>query len=448
MELKEAKSIELNELANLQEDYAKCKRNTIVRHALSNGPVSNIAFNKDNLDKDAFLFNVDIPTMTATNQQASGRCWIFAACNVLREKLSKEKKIKDFELSQNFIAFYDRLEKINYCLESIIDLLDRENDDRTLNHVLDNTVGDGGQWDMFVSIVKKYGLCPKGAMPESFQSNNTRMTGSLINAELRKFAYDAKRIYKQEGIEKVRELKEDLFKRFYNLLVSSHGLPQTKFDFEYRDENNEFHVEKDLTPKSFFDKYFSEYIDEFVSVTNAPTKDKPFNKTFTISYLGNVIGGKQVQHLNVSMDRLSSLIVQQLKDGQVTWFGSDCGKFADRESGLWDDQLWDYPSAFDLDYGFNKECGLDYRASVMNHAMVLTGVHLNEKGLPLKWKVENSWGTDRAFKGYYIMSNSWFNRFVFQAVINKKYLNEKELKAFEEKPIVLKPWDPMGSLAD
>ena len=448
MKFNKAQSLTEERYTKYQDEYYKCKKNTIVRHALFNGPVTNLAKSGDESLSSDFLFNVEIPTMTATNQKSSGRCWIFAACNVLREIVAKKLGIKDFELSQNYVAFYDRLEKINYCLESIIDLIDKEHDDRTLCHVLDNTFCDGGQWDMFVNIVKKYGIVPKKAMPETFQSSNTGLTGRLIHAELRKFAAKAQEIYQTEGIEKVRELKEELLQKFYNFLTSAHGLVPTSFDFEYKDSENNYHVEKGLTPKSFFDKYFGNFIDEYVSVTNAPTKDKPFNTTFTVAYLGNVIEGKKVVHLNVSIERLTELTKTQLKNGEVAWFGSDCSMYSDRETGIWDDKAWDYNTPFGLNYDFSKEVGLDYLASVMNHAMVLTGVQLDENDQPVRWKVENSWGTDKAFQGYYVATQSWFNRFVFQVVINKKYLNEEELKALEKEPICLKPWDPMGSLAD
>ncbi len=448
MKLEEKQCLTPKRFEELNNEYRKCKKNTIVRHALYNAPLSNLAKSGDNLKSDDFIFNVDIPTMSATNQKSSGRCWIFAACNVLREIVAKKHGIKDFELSQSFVAFYDRLEKVNFELEAIIELIDKDHDDRVLVHVLNNALCDGGQWDMFVNIVKKYGIVPKKAMPETYQSSNTREVNRLLDAELRKFAGMAKEIYKNEGMDKVRALKDEFMQKVYNLLTSAHGFVPETFDFEYRNDKNEYRVEKGYTPKSFFDAYFKDFIDEYVSVTNAPTKDKPYNTTFTVQYLGNVLEGKPVVHLNVSMERLTELTKTQLKNGEVAWFGSDCSMFSDREGGIWDDLAFDYQTPFGLDFDFSKEIGLDYMASVMNHAMVLTGVHLDENDQPLRWKVQNSWGTEKAFQGYHVATQSWFNRFVFQVVINKKYLNDAELKALEQKPICLKPWDPMGSLAD
>ena len=440
--------ISLEKLNELNNDYLNCRKNTIVRHALNNNTITSLAFSNEGYADNQYFFNIDIPTMTATNQKASGRCWIFAGLNVLREIIGNKLGIKDFELSQSYIAFYDRLEKINYELEVIIELLDKDHDDRVLQHVLDNTLCDAGQWDMFVNIVKKYGIVPQALVPETFQTSNTYLSNHLINTELRKFAGRARKIYKESGIDKVREEKDILFKKLYNFLVNCCGVMPNKFDFSYKDKNDICHVDKDLTPLSFFNKYFKDSIDDYVSIANAPTQDKPFNTTFTISYLGNVIEGKEITHLNLPIERLSELAINQLKNNEVTWFGSDCGKFTDKDKCIWDDKTWDYKSTFDLDYDFTKEIALDYKASVMNHAMVLTGVHIGDDGKPIRWKIENSWGTDKVNKGYYVMSHSWFERFVYQIVINKKYLNDEELKALEKKPIVLKPWDPMGALAN
>ena len=231
------------------------------------------------------------------------------------------------------------------------------------------------------------------------------------------------------------------------LLVDAYGVPPKEFDFEYTDKDGKFHLETGFNPMSFKDKYIGNQLDNYVSIINAPTKDKPFNKTYTIKYLGNVVGGKIVTHLNVEMKRLKELVIKQLKDDKIVWFGSDVGFYGDREKGIWDDRLFDYMSAFDMDYKMDKGESLDFRASAMNHAMCITGVSFKNKK-PYKWKIENSWGSQSGINGFYIMSASWFDQFIYQAVVDKKYLNDSELKAYSTKIIELKPWDPMGSLAD
>ena len=401
-------------------------QNKILRHALSKNSLYAIASSQDADPEMDFNFDINIKTLPAANQKASGRCWIFAATNVCREIVAAKCNLSNFELSQSYLAFYDRLEKSNYLLESIIEL---------------------GQWDMFVNLVNKYGLCPKNVFPETNTSSATRETGQVINFNIRKFASEAKDLYQGEGIEAVRKAKDELLDKIYVLLSDAYGLVPETFDFEYTDKDGNYHLEKDFTPLSFKEKYLGDELNNYVSLINAPTKDKPFGKTYTVAYLGNVVGGKDVTHLNVTMDRMKKLILSQLEDNRIVWFGSDVGFYGDRELGIWDDQKFDLDTPFGLNLIMNKGESLDYRASQMNHAMCITGVSF-KNGEPRKWKIENSWGKDRAKDGYYIMSNTWFDQFVYQAVVDKKYLNEQELKALKEKPIVLKPWDPMGSLAD
>ena len=423
------------------------EKNTILRHALSKNSLYQIVISQDEDPSMDFNFDINIKTLPAANQKASGRCWIFAATNVCREIIAKKCNMADFELSQSYLAFYDRLEKSNYLLESIIELIDKDYDDRTLTYLLQNGVSDGGQWDMFVNLVNKYGLCPKNVYPETNTSSGTRDTGQLINFNIRKFASEAKALYLEKGIEEVRKAKDALLDKIYVLLSDAYGLIPETFDFEYTDKDGNYHLEKGFTAISFKEKYLGDELNNYVSLINAPTKDKPFGKTYTIAYLGNVVGGKEVIHLNVTMERMKGLILSQLKDGRIVWFGSDVGFYGDRELGVWDDQKFDLKTPFGLSLIMDKGESLDYHASQMNHAMCITGVSFKQ-GEPRKWKIENSWGTDRGRNGYYIMSNTWFDQFVYQAVVDKKYLNESELKALEEKPIVLKPWDPMGSLAD
>ena len=419
-------------------NYKKDEKNTIIRHALVKNSLLTVASSQDEIKEMDFNFDINIKTLPAANQKASGRCWLFAATNVCREVIAKKLNLANFELSQSYLAFYDRLEKSNYLLEAVIELIDKDYDDRTLAFLLQNGVGDGGQWDMFVSLANKYGLCPKNVYPETNTSSATRETAQLINFTIRKFASDAKALYAKKGLD---------LNKIYFLLVNAYGLPPEKFDFEYTDKDGNYHIEKGFDALSFKEKYLGDSLNDYVSLINAPTKDKAFGKTYTIQYLGNVVGGKQVTHLNVTMERMKELILKQLRDDRIVWFGSDVGFYGDREEGVWEDTRFDLNTPFGLDLKMNKGESLDYHASQMNHAMCITGVSFKE-GIPSKWKIENSWGKDRAKDGYYIMSKSWFDQFVYQAVVDKKYLNEEELKALQGKPVVLKPWDPMGSLAD
>ncbi len=436
--------IKLETLQKDLKEYQKDNKNTVLRHAMSKTPLSTVVRSQDEIENVNFDFDINLKTLSAANQKQSGRCWIFAATNVAREIIAKKLNIGEFELSQSYVAFYDRLEKCNFLLEAVINELDKDYDDRTLQFLLQSGIGDGGQWDMFVNVVNKYGLCPKHVYPETCTSSATRDTNLLINFNIRKFASDAKAL---KDLNKVRALKEEVLKKIYFLLINAYGVPPQSFTFEYTDKDGNYHKEEGLSPLSFKEKYIGDELDNYVSIINAPTKDKAFNKSYTVKYLGNVVGGKIVNHLNLEMSRLKELIISQLKDEQIVWFGSDVGFYGDREVGIWDDRIFDYESAIGLDYKMDKGEALDYRASAMNHAMCITGVAFKD-GKPHKWKIENSWGTANGNNGYYYMSSSWFDHFVYQAVVNKKYLSESELKAYNEKPIELKPWDPMGSLAE
>ena len=440
-------AIDQGKLTDYKKDYSLNLKNTILRHALSKTAISQVVYDQKNEADSINDFSINVQTLPVCNQKQSGRCWIFAACNVLREVIAKRLELENFELSQNYIAFYDKLEKSNYLLSSIIDLIDEEPDERVLMHLLVNGVSDGGQWDMFVNIVKKYGVVPKSVMQETAQSSGTMESDHLINSLIRQFAAQAKKLHNEKKDKEINGLKEEVLNKIYSLLVNCFGVPPTNFDFEYTDKNKKYHSEQNYSPLSFFDKYVGKEIDEYVSLINSPTKDKPYDKIYTIMYLNNVIEGKPITHLNVTMDRMKELIIAQLSQNEIVWFGSDVSHYRDRVTGLWDDLSYDYMSAFGFELKFNKADMLDFHESVMNHAMCLTGVNI-KNGIANRWKVENSWGKDIANAGYFIMSSSWFDSYVYQAVIKKKYLNEKELEALKGKLVELDPWDPMGTLAD
>lgn len=433
--------------SELEKSYKEDKKNDVIRHALIKNPIVDVVYDNKNEIDTTFIFSNEVKTLPVCNQKASGRCWIFAGLNVLREIIAKKLNLRNFELSQNYIALCDKLEKANYALTSIIDLIDNEPNERVLMHILTNGVGDGGQWDMFRNLVVKYGILPKNNFNETYQSSNTMESNHLLNTYIRKFASEAKKLANENRKNEIHTLKKEYLKNIYNLLTNSFGLPVEKFDFEYYDNDDKYHLEKDLTPKSFFEKYIGNEIDEYVSIINSPTKDKPFNKVYTIAYLNNVVEGKLIKHLNLPMDRIKELVEKQIDDNNIVWFGSDVSFYRNRKTGLWDDLSFDYVSAFNIDYKFNKEDMLDFHASVMNHAMCLTGYNKKD-GKTNRYKVENSWGEDVGNKGYFIMSSSWFDSFVYQAVILKKYLNEEEIDAYNKEPVVLDPWDPMGTLAD
>lgn len=442
------KSISIKDLKDMRTAYSKDEKARVVRNALTKNDIGTISRVFDAEAANPNIFSIDIKTMTATNQMQSGRCWIFSSMNVLREIIAKRYKIKDFELSQNYIAFFDKLEKANWFMEATLQELDAPMDSENMRFLLEYAVGDGGQWNMLQSIVMKYGICPKSAMPETYQSSHTRNMNGLLNLRLRKFVADSRRLATDGKQNEIAAMKKDTLAEIYSLLVSCFGLPPEEFTFAYHDKDDKYHVQYHVKPMTFYHQYLKTDLEDYVSVINGPTQDKPFYKTYSVKYLGNVAGGHKIELLNLPMQEFKKAALAQLKAGEPVWFGCDCGKDGDRTTGLWDDAQYDYANTFDMKLDMTKAEYLDTRESAMNHAMVLTGVNLNEKGKPDRWKIENSWGEDIANKGYFIASDTWFDKYMYVVAVNKKYLSAKALKALAGRPKELAPWDPFGTLAD
>ena len=431
----------------IKDDYAANPTFKVARHALSRSTLLDAIYDPSAAISTQPHFSIEIETLPVANQKASGRCWIFAGLNILREIIAKKLDLKEFELSQNYISLFDKIEKANFALESIMTLAQYSPNERVFQFILETPVADGGQWDMFVNLVRKYGLMPKSAFPETAQSNGTAQSNMLVNAAIRKFAHDAHALMEAGKVNEVRNLKNEVMEKIYHVYLTCFGVPPETFDFEYTDSKGKYHIEQGYTPLSFFDHYIGDFILQYQSIINSPTQDKPFNKNFTIDYLGNVVEGNPINHLNLPMERMKELIIKQLSDGYPVWFGSDVSFYRDRSSYVWDSEAFDYQAMFDLDVQFDKAEMLDFRHSAMNHAMVITGVDIVD-GKPRRWKIENSWGGDVGLKGYYVMSDAFFDTFVYQAVVLRKYLNKVEIAASNEAPTHLNPWDPMGTLAD
>lgn len=394
------------------------------------------------------IFSLDLTKDKVSDQKASGRCWMFAALNTFRHKMIAGFQLEDFELSQAHTFFWDKYEKSNWFLEQVIATADQELTSRKVKFLLDTPQQDGGQWDMVVSLFEKYGVVPKSVYPESISSSNSRELNQILNKLLRQDAQILREL-REKGAEssELQAKKEELLQEVFNFLAMNLGLPPRQFDFAYRDKDNHFHSESGLTPLTFYQKYVDLKLDDYVSIINAPTADKPYGRSYTVEMLGNVVGSKPVRYLNVEMDRLKELAIAQMKAGETVWFGSDVAQSSNRKAGVMAEGMHDFTASMDIRLTQDKAGRLDYSESLMTHAMVLTGVDLDENGKAKKWKVENSWGEKVGNKGYFVASDAWMDEYTYQIVVRKEFLTAAELAAYEAEPLVLSPWDPMGALA-
>ncbi|WP_137664309.1 aminopeptidase C [Enterococcus hulanensis] len=430
-----------------REAFAKNSKQVALQRGVVKNGIRASAENMQAHVENTPVFSIDLATGKVANQKQSGRCWMFAALNTFRHRLLTTFQLKDFELSQNYTFFWDKYEKANYFYENILNTAEQSVTSREVAFLLQTPQQDGGQWDMIVSLFQKYGVVPKSVMPESSNSSNSRDLNNYLNKLLRKHAVLLRQMVAEDATaEEIQANREAMLQEVYNLLAISLGTPPDVFDFEYRDDEKNYHLDQGLTPQSFYEKYVGIDLDEYVSIINAPTDDKPFMKSYTVDMLGNVVDGKQVKYLNLEMDEFKTLAIKQLEQGESVWFGCDVGQSSTRDSGIMALDAYDVEDLFDVDLTMTKAERLDYGESMMTHAMVLTGVDLIDNQAK-KWKVENSWGEKVGEKGFFVMSDEWMDEYTYQIVVRKEFLTPEQLAAFEAEPTVLAPWDPMGALA-
>ena len=442
------KSLEQDFTDKLYAAYEANPKFAAMENAISHNGLLTSLEKRSSAVENTPVFSLDLTKDKVSDQKASGRCWMFAALNTFRHKMIAGFQLEDFELSQAHTFFWDKYEKSNWFLEQVLATADQELTSRKVKFLLDTPQQDGGQWDMVVSLFEKYGVVPKSVYPESISSSNSRELNQILNKLLRQDAQILRELVVEGAdLAELQAKKEELLQEVFNFLAMNLGLPPRQFDFSYRDKDNHFHSESGLTPQVFFKKYVDLKLDDYVSIINAPTVDKPYGKSYTVEMLGNVVGSKPVRYLNVEMDRLKELAIAQMQAGETVWFGSDVGQSSNRKAGIMADGMYDFTSSMDIQLTQDKAGRLDYSESLMTHAMVLTGVDLDENGKAKKWKVENSWGEKVGNKGYFVASDSWMDEYTYQIVVRKEFLTEAELAAYEAEPIVLAPWDPMGALA-
>ncbi len=433
------------DLELLRKDFTANPAYRLAQNAVTRVAVDDVAINREIINSTDHSLSVLLDDWKVTNQEHSGRCWLFAGLNLLRVGAMKKMGLKEFEFSQNYAMFWDKIERANYFLEAIIETAGRDLDDRTVAYLLESVADDGGQWNMFVAVVNKHGLVPKAVMPETQSSSNTGRMNSVLRNLLRQGARSV-RAASAQGAEAARAEKAELLRVIYRVLCIHLGTPPERFDWQWTDKDRGFHRDGVLTPKEFAAKYVDLPIDDYVCLVHDPRESSPAGKTFTVEYLGNVLGAPPVIYLNVDMPVIKDIAAQALQAGEPVWFGCDVGKMMSNEYGVWDADLYDLPSVYGTDFTLGKADRLLYHETQMTHAMLFTGVDVLD-GVPRRWRVENSWGADRGKDGFYTMNDSWFDEYVFEIAARRSALPEELQQAVDTKPIVLPAWDPMGSLA-
>lgn len=437
-------SITAEDLRGYAADFNADPKNRLALNAVTKTSVAQVALNRDAVVRTNHVYSHQLKAGEATSQERSGRCWLFAALNPMRQAVTEKLNVDKFELSQNYPMFWDKLEKANYFLESILNTLDEPVNGRLVSYLLWDPIQDGGQWDMFVNLIDKYGIVPKQCMPETDSSSNTGPMCGMITTKLREYAS----ILRSGGdMADLRRKKEEMVAEVYRMLAIHLGEPPTEFDWQWRDKDDKFTRDGVITPREFYAKYVGWDLNEKVCLIHCPQRDKRYNTMYTIEYLGNVVGGQIIRYLNVEMPVFKKAAADMIQDGKSVWFGCDVGKHLDRELGVLDLEIQNYDLVYGTTFSMDKATRLDYGHSSMSHAMVFTGVDISPDGSPRKWRVENSWGEKIGDKGYLTMTDDWFNEYMYEVVVDKKYLPAELLPVLETEPVKLPPWDPMGALA-
>ena len=410
------------------------------RNALALNAVSELATNADNLAMIDTNFSHRVRTKGITNQYQSGRCWLFTGLNVLRAKMIDDHNLGGMEFSQNYLFFYDQLEKCNLFLQAVIDTKHLAMESREVEWLFKNPLSDGGQFTGVSNLVMKYGVVPAEVMPENHQSNNTSQISNLIKLKLREYGLILR---EQRDRRAPVALKTEMLKEIYSMLVRAYGVPPTEFEWTMRDKDNNVISTKTYTPQSFYAEYFGQ-IDlekDFVMVMNDPSRE--YYKVYEIEYDRHMYDGDNWLYLNLPIEEVKAMAIASIKDNTAMYFSCDVGKFLLSKKGTLDINNFDYESLMGVEFPMNKEQRVRTFASGSSHAMTLIAVDLDEQGNPKKWMVENSWGPTSGWKGNLIMTDEWFEEYMFRVVVDKKYIPAKTLKLLEQKPIELPSWDPM-----
>ncbi len=428
-------------IKSFRESTIKNPMDVAMINALTNNKINALVLNRDVLNKHNTIFNVELKKYGITNQKQTGRCWLFAALNIAKRKVAADYKLNKFELSQSYPFFWDKLEKANMFLESVIKYYNKKFDDRELQILFSDPIPDGGWWYYAVKLIEKYGVVPKSVMPETVNSSSSRSMNRILGNYLRKQGVKfINELKSGKSVDEVRKEKIEALKTVYKILVYHLGNPPEKFVWRFKDGDGKI-IEKSYTPVEFYKKVVKLNLNDYVTLCDHPVYE--YNKLYVIKDTRNFANLPDMDFINLPIDQLKKYTLQSILGKEAVWFGADVGWDHYSKEGIFSTKVYDYKDLLGFDVRLSKKERLMYKAGAPNHAMVLLGVDTLSNGKPSKWLVENSWGTKNGDNGYWTMYDDWFDEHVYTVIINKKYLPKKVLAILKQKPQVLPPWDPM-----
>ena len=430
-------------LEQIKQSYEGNASDKALRNAIGNNDIRKLSLNQENLQGMDTHFSIKVDSKGITDQKSSGRCWLFTGLNVMRAKTLAEYGFQSFEFSQVYPFFWDQLEKANLFLQGIIDTGKSPMSDKTVEWLFQHPLSDGGTFTGVADIVSKYGLVPKEVMPETNSSENTSRMASLISLKLKEYGLQLRdRIAEGAKPAVLEKEKTAMLGNIYRMLVLNLGVPPTEFDYVRRDAKGNPLETEHHTPMSFLEKYGDkQLLTNYVMLMNDPSRE--YYKCYEIDYDRHRYDGKNWTYVNLPVEDIKEMAIASLKDSTMMYFSCDVGKFLNSERGLLDVKNYDYESLMGTTFGMDKKQRIQTFSSGSSHAMTLMAVDLNKDEKPVKWMVENSWGAGTGYQGHLIMTDDWFNEYMFRLVVETKYVPAKVMELFKQKPIRLPAWDPM-----
>ena len=431
-------------LQQIEKQNAPTASDRALRNALAANSIDALAKNQKNAGALDTYFNVETKKQSITNQKSSGRCWMFSGMNVLRANFAKRTDSLKVTFSQDYLFFYDQLEKANLMLQGVIDTGKKPIDDQRVQFFFHHPLNDGGTFCGVADLTEKYGLVPTEVQPETYSAESTSRMSRIISSKLREQGLELRKMVNEgKKAKDIQQRKTEMLSEIYHMLVITLGEPVKEFTYAFRDKNGKALTPvKTYTPQSFYQEVVGEKLNgTFIMVMNDPRRE--YYKTYEVEYDRHTYDGHNWKYLNLPMEDIEQLAIASLKDGRKLYSSYDVGKQLDRKRGFADTENYDYESLFGTTFGMNKAERISTFDSGSTHAMTLTAVDLDADGKPLKWKIENSWGSDSGHQGCIIMTARWFREYMFRLVVDKKYVSEKLLKDYDQKPIMVMPEDPL-----